>query len=93
MVQQARNEVRSVEIGREFAAIGNLAGNIDAHTVGQDQEILQCSVIGRVGIRNVGIIGVEPALFHEPAFIDAALEKAKAPSQSKQATFTPRILR
>src|SRR5690606_27118105 len=69
MLQKARNEVCPVEIGGELAAIGDLAGNIDAYTVGQDQEILQCSAVSWVSIRNVGIVGIEPALFHEPAFI------------------------
>ncbi len=77
MLQKPRNEVRSVEIGGELAAIGDLACNIDAHTVGQDQEILQCSAVSWVGICNVGIVGIEPTLFHEPAFIDAVLEKGK----------------
>src|SRR5690606_4344557 len=72
-----RNEIRPVEIGREFTAIGDLAGNIDAHPVWQDQKILQRGAVIRVLIRNVGIVGVEPALLHEPAFIGAVPEEGE----------------
>ncbi|MCY1313959.1 hypothetical protein D9M70_645360 [compost metagenome] len=74
MFHQARDEIRTVQIGREFLAIGNFAGDIDANTIRQNQEIFQSSHIGRIFMGYIGIVGIKPALLHEFAIFDPLFE-------------------
>ncbi len=70
VLHQARNKICAVEIGREFRAIGCFAGNIDANTIRQNQEIFQRGHVGWVFMCNIGIVGIEPALLHEFTALD-----------------------